>query len=227
MPASQMQRLWLIGGGFAAFLMVLVGYTVFISPQRSNTTAARSQVSAAQTRNATLQARINALQAQSKNLAQYQDDVAQAQLALPSTSGLPDFLRTLQSIGAATQANVTSLSVGPPTDVTGIAGTSGAAKSPTTRTPKSTSTTLGGVRVYALPITAQISGTDAQLDQFLVQLQSVQPRAVLISGLTEGTGTGSSKTPGSSGMSLQLTMQAFVAPISAAEQEQLSAASGR
>jgi hypothetical protein len=83
---------------------------------------------------------------------------------------------------------------------------------------------VSGPHVYALSIAATVSGSPAQLDQFLTQLQTVQPRAVLISQLTEGSGTATGK-PGTT--SLQLTMQAFVAPVTAAEQAQISAASGK
>jgi|BarGraNGADG00212_1021973.scaffolds.fasta_scaffold53117_2 hypothetical protein len=220
MPRTHTEKLWLLGGGVVAVLVVLIGYVMLISPQNSNTSSAQSQVSSAKAVNLRLQARIAELKTQSKNLAQYQSELRTEQLALPSSSGLPDFLRTLQSIGNATQAQLSALTVGPPTDVTGVAG--GSAKSSTT----SSSAATGGLRVYSLPITAVVTGDIGQLDGFLTQLQSVQPRAVLISQLTEGTG--SSGTPGATGgTSLQLTMQAFVAPISAAEQAQLSAASGK
>jgi type IV pilus assembly protein PilO len=226
MPKTHTERLWLLGGGIVAVLMVLIGYMMFISPQNSNTSSAQSQVSSAKAVNQRLQARIAELKVQSKNLAQYQTELRLEQLALPSSSGLPDFLRTLQSIGNATQAQLSALTVGPPADVTGIAGGAGTATSSTPSSSATSSAATGGLRVYSLPITAVVTGSYAQLDGFLTQLQSVQPRAVLISQLTEGTGT--SGTPGATGgTSLQLTMQAFVAPIGAAEQAQLSAASGK
>jgi hypothetical protein len=70
-----------------------------------------------------------------------------------------------------------------------------------------------------------LTGTASQLDQFLTQLQSMQPRAVLISQLTETSRSATGKSGATT--SLQLTMQAFVAPSSAAENAQLSAASGK
>lgn len=56
---------------------------------------------------------MNSLGRETKNIATYQAQVTQARLALPSTSGLPDFLRTLQSIGNATLADVSALTVAP------------------------------------------------------------------------------------------------------------------
>jgi Tfp pilus assembly protein PilO len=223
MPKSQTERFWILGGVVVAILMLLIGYTMFISPQDSTTSSAQSQVSSANAANQRLQVRIAALRVQSKSLAQYQSDLRIARFALPNTSGLPDFLRTLQAIGNATQTNVSSLTVGPPADVTGVAGATASGS-----TAASSASTVGQLRVYALPITAQVSGTNSQLDQFLTQLQSVQPRAVLISQLTEGAGQVSGGTAaGAAGSALQLTMQAFVAPSTAAEKAQLSAASGK
>jgi hypothetical protein len=167
------------------------------------------------------------LRAQSKNLAQYESDLRTAQLALPTTSGLPDFLRTLQAIGNATLADVSSLIVGPPTDVTGVASSSTGSSTGSTGASTSTATTITGLRIYALPITAQVAGTTSQLDAFLTQLQAVQSRAVLISQLTEGNGVASPNGTVSQTTTLQLTMQAFVAPSSAAERAALSAAAGR
>jgi Tfp pilus assembly protein PilO len=221
MPQTRLERNLLLGGVFVAFLLVLIGYMFFIGPQRSQTSDVTAQRASAQQANVALKTRIGSLQQESRNLATYQAQVTRAQLALPSTSGLPDFLRTLQSIGDATLAGVSALTVGPPTDVTVVSsGTPAASAKPAAHPHAAAAST----RVYALPITASVSGTAAQLDQFLTQLQVVQPRAVLISQLTEGSG---GTTGQSGGTTLQLTMQAFVAPASAAEQAQLSAASGK
>ncbi len=230
MPKKQIERFWLLGVALVAFVLILIGYTMFVSPQNAKTSTARSQVSTAEASNQRLQARIDGLRAESKNLAKYQADLVSAQLALPSTSGLPDFLRTLQSIGNATLSTMSALSVGTPTDVTPIAGA--AAQSSTSSSGSSaTASTVGGVRVYELPINATVNGSTSALEAFLTQLQTVQPRAVLISSLTEAAGTvASGAGAGSSNpnqTSLTLTMQAFVAPSSAAEKASLSTASGK
>lgn len=219
MPTSQVQRLTLLGAAFAAFLMVLIGYVFLIGPQRSQTGSVNAQRVGTQQANTALLVRISGLQQESKNLATYQAEVTQARLAIPSTSGLPDFLRTLQAIGNATLASVSSLTVGPPSDLSTPPGGF------TTPAPGKPAAARAGLRVYALPITASVTGTTDQLDQFLTQLQSVQPRAVLITQITEGSGAATGQARDAT--TLQLTMQAFVAPTSAAEQAQLSAAAGK
>jgi Tfp pilus assembly protein PilO len=232
MPRSSQERLWLLGGGVCAFVMVLIGYFFLISPQRDSTSTVNSQVAAARDQTSLLQNRINALAKQNQDLSRYTADLAQAQLALPSTSGLPDFLRTLQSIGNASLADVTSLTVGPPTDVTSVAGgTPPVAASETGTAGPATHAVPAGPRVYALSITAQVSGSTTQLGEFLDQLQSVQPRAVLIGQITIGSGspgaTSGSRVSANRVTTMQLTMQAFVAPASDAELARLSQAAPR
>lgn len=232
MPATQRERLWLVGGALVALVLTMIGWFFFISPQNAQTAEVRGQVSEADSRNDLLQRRIALLASQNKNLATYQQKLAQAKLALPDTSGLPDFLRSLQSLGNATLAEVTSLTVGPPTDLTrrgaapapSATASSGAASSGAGSGASGAASTgeAAAQKVYALPITAQVNGSPSQLAQFLTQLQSVQPRAVLISSITLGSQGTSGKDTGTS--VLNLTMKAFVAPASAAESAALSAA---
>ncbi len=244
-PRSQLERVWLVGGAVATVVLIAVGYFLFIGPQRSETSDVRKQISDAQAQNSTLQARIDELRNQSKSIAKYRTDFETAQRALPSTSGLSDFVRSLQSLGAATSTSVSSLTVGQPTDVSTVAGAAptaagaspnGAAPSPARPSPSPSPARAGatpvstGPKIYALQISAEVTGTPTALNQFLEQLQSVQPRAVLITALTENSGAGTPNTTVqgsklSSATKLQITMQAFVAPTSPNESASLSAAS--
>ena len=47
MPKSQLERLWLAVGGVAAAVLLLIGWFMFISPQRSETGSVNSQANAA------------------------------------------------------------------------------------------------------------------------------------------------------------------------------------
>jgi Tfp pilus assembly protein PilO len=233
---SQAERLWLIGGGLVGLLVALIAYFLFISPQRSKTADINSQVSQARDQNATLQARVDALAEQNKNLPSYERQLAAAQLALPSEAGVSDFLRSLQTLGNATLTNVTQLTVGQPVDVTSVVNAAPVQPgAPANASPSATSAAAGSVGpavtgppIYALPITAQVSGTPAALNKFLDQLQAVQPRAVLITQIGETTGvTGGAgaRAASSVGTTLQLTMDAFVAPSGSSLQVSPSAGS--
>lgn len=218
-PRSQAERLWLIAGGLTAVLLILLGYFVAISPQRSETAKVDGKVNEAKVRNTALQHRIDALRQQNKDLAKYQADLAAARLALPSQSGVSDFLRSLQSLGTKTGTDVTSLTVGQPTDasaalkaaVPAAGGTAPSAKASAPANPV-VGSPAGVAKVFALAISAQVSGPPAALNKFLEQLQEVQPRAVLITQIVESDAA-TNRAPSSSGApSLQLSMQAFVAP---------------
>lgn len=227
MPRSQTERLWMLAGGLVAVIMIVIGYLAFISPQLSDTDAVDGRVASAKSHNDALQARVDALKAQSQNLSRYEAAAAQARLALPDTSGLSDFLRTLQTIGSQTNTNVVSLNVGAPKDVSAVAsGRAASAGTTTTATPApATPATATGPSVYALPITADVEGAVNSLNDFLTQLQSVQPRAVLVSQIAETVGSSSGGTKTSkAATSISLTMYAFVAPGTAAEATQLQQA---
>lgn len=226
MPRNSLERLWLVGGVLLALVLTVFAFLLFIGPQRSATAQEREQVAAVQQQNDILQARIISLTAQNKKLATYQDDLKRAQLALPSTSGIPDFLRTLQSIGASTSTGLSALTVGVPSP---LAPTTPAAP-PATSGSRATGTAnaaQANAVVYSLPITAQVTGSTAALNEFLTQLQSVQPRAVLISSIAESSvnTTGTTST-GNNASTLQLTMQAFVSP-GAVEGAALAKAAGK
>jgi type IV pilus assembly protein PilO len=220
-PRSQAERLWLIGGGLVAFLIILIGFFLVISPQRSQTSKVDSQVSAARQQNAALQQRIDTLRQQNANLARYQATLATAKLALPAATGMSDFLRSLQGLGSATGTHVTSLTVGQPVDASAalsVAPPAGAAKasaSPAAPAPAA-GTAPAAASVYSMSITAQVSGSTVALNRFLQQLQEVQPRAVLITQIVETDSAAAAKGAGVAaatvGPTLQLSMQAFVAP---------------
>ena len=214
MPKTQMERLWTVMAVVVAFVLVLIGYVMLISPQRSQTSQVNAQVATAQQQNNTLAARISSLTAQNKNLASYQKSVAAAGAALPSTSGLPDFLRTLQAIGNATLTNVAALTVGTPTGFVKTGATPSATPTATSTATPTTQTTAkpSAPSIYVLPVTAQVTGTPAQLSEFLRQLQSVQPRAVLITQIGETSGNGSGAASKTSAASIQLNMSIFVQP---------------
>jgi type IV pilus assembly protein PilO len=233
MPRSQLEKAWLGAGLLVALVVALIGYLFFIGPQRSTTSDVDGQIGAAQSQNDTLQIRISSLDAQNRKLSTYRAALKQARMALPATSDLPNFLRSLQSLGNATLADVTTLSVGDPLVVGGDATTTApttpapttsSAPDPTAGTAPATATAPTGPQIFALPITAQVTGSIKQLTDFLGQLQSVQPRAVLVSSITLGGATTGASANTST---LDLTLEAFVAPGSAVETQQLAQAVGK
>jgi hypothetical protein len=215
LPRSPKERLWLVGGVTAALLMSAVAYLFFIGPQQAETADVEARIETARSQATILQTRLDQLRQQNKSYARFHAELVAAQQALPTTSGVSDFLRSLQSLGSQTQTNVVSLGVGQPTDVSTRANSLAAPG-----TGRSAAPARGAV--FMLPIHAQVSGLAADLNRFLDQLQNVQPRAVLITSLVE------TSAPAARGRTtLDLNLQAFVAPASSAEQRSLSQAAGR
>ena len=217
-PRSSVERLWLIGGGTVALLLTVIAYFFFISPQRSETDSVRSEVSDAGARNALLQQKLNQLRQQNQDLSRYQAEEQAARKALPSSTDVSDFIRSLQSLGGSTGTNVISVTVGNPVPFTaspvgGAAAPSASASSPAASASPSAAPRTSGV--YGMAISAQVTGSAANLTRFIDQLQNVQPRAVLVTSITETTGTttttGSTAAPGSGVTTLAIGMTAFVA----------------
>lgn len=207
MARERSERLWIGGAAAVAFLVVLIGWFFLISPQRDETADVEGQVLNAQLQNDTLQARIAKLGGEKKAMAKYKADLLAAQEALPATSDMSAFLRTVQRIGAASGAKVTSLTVGTATAASPAAAAP--APSGSASTDPAATAPAAGTGIQQIPITASVTGTPAALKRFLVQLQSVQPRAVLLTGIGQTT-QGDQAKQGAAG--LQLTMQAFVLP---------------
>jgi Tfp pilus assembly protein PilO len=181
-------QLWMGGGAAAAVALLAMGWFFLIGPQRGETNTARAETKATHERVDGLRQRLVQLEEQRKDLPEYEARLMRDRAALPGTSGTPDFLRELQQAGNATGVTVSGTTIADPVEV-----------------PSSTE------QVYALPISLTASGTAAGLDKFLDQLQRVQPRAVLISGVdvaSNDAGEGSTNEQ----LSLNLTLKAFVAP---------------
>lgn len=206
------ERVWVFGGIAAIVLIAFVGWTMFVSPARDNTAQAQAETSTAQAHDALLQQRLDELASENKNLPSYEANLARAQAALPTGDGLPNFLRSLQSLGNATLVTVTQMSVAPPV---AAAQPGTAASTAATDTPSTGPTAVAQASAYSIPITLTATGTTAHLSEFLAQLQEVQPRAVLVTqaslGTDTSTGTGTGGGSASSQTTLQLTMNAFVA----------------
>ncbi|NJC74195.1 type 4a pilus biogenesis protein PilO [Planosporangium thailandense] len=184
MAARHGDRLWIAGGVLAAAALFAAAWLFLIRPQYSEAGALREQTATASLRLSTLQKRLTQLRQQNGDLATYQAQLERDRRSLPTSADLSAFLADLQGAGAAAGVSVGGVSVGSPTQVT-----------------------ARGTRIQALPVTLSASGSAAGLNQFLDQLQQVQPRAVLITS----AGLSADAEPATS-YTLSLKTQVFVAP---------------
>ncbi len=184
MGARHADRLWMIGGVLGAALLIAVGWFLAINPKMAETDELRGQKETTETQLIVLRHRLSELQEESKKLPQYKATLKRNQAALPTDSGVPDFLRQLQDSGEVVDATVTGVTVGAPEQE-------------------------GGTGLYALPITVTVEGLPNDLGRFLDQLQRVQPRAVLVesANMIAGGENSSGKQ-----QTMTLAIKAFVAP---------------
>jgi Tfp pilus assembly protein PilO len=195
MRTGRADQLWTIGGALGAIALLAIGWLLFISPQKAQTAKLLDREDAAQQRLIVLQHRLTKLRQQNRDLPRYQARLARDRQALPMVSGLSDFLRELQAMGDSTGVTVSGLVVGSPTKATGATA-----------------------QVFALPLTLTAAGATTGLDQFLDQLQRVQPRAVLITNAS--TAPAVQGTSFADSVTLTLSLQVFVAAAASASQTQ-------
>ncbi|GAA2572127.1 hypothetical protein GCM10010435_53360 [Winogradskya consettensis] len=192
MGARHADRLWMIAGAVVIVVMAVVAWFLLISPQYAEAGDLRSQTDTARSQASQLRKRIVALQKDKANLAKLKATLSTYQDALPSDSGVPAFLRQLQAAGVDIGVSVSGITVGAPADSTATSG------------------------VKELPIQLTVTGTAAELNSFLDQLQGGgQKRAVLITTATWSSTQSEDSTDGTESapqQSVDLQLKAFVAP---------------
>lgn len=191
MGARNVARIWLFAGAAVIVLLAVAGWFLLISPKYTEASDVRSRVEGTQTHLIALRKKIAGLDEQKAQLPKFKAALKTNQQALPSDSGVPDFLRQLQASGEATAVTVSGVSVATPVQAVGVAG------------------------VWQVAITLTAEGDPDSLGEFLNQLQAVQPRAILVqsANLTQGSSTAADGTAeGSEKTSLSLSLMAYVAP---------------
>jgi Tfp pilus assembly protein PilO len=180
-------QLWMVGGLVGAVAMLAVGWFVLIGPQRSTAAGLHDDAATAAADLVPLQRDLADLRVRSAKLPQYKAELARKREALPTTAGISDFLRTLQTTGELTHVTVSGLAVGAPVQ-------------------------LGKTTpiVYTMPLAITAAGLVPALVKFLDQLQLVQPRAVLISNVNFAPRGESGSFGGP--VTLTLSVQAYLAP---------------
>jgi Tfp pilus assembly protein PilO len=179
MGARHVDRIWIFAGAVVIVLLSIVSWFLLISPKYADAADIRGQTETSRIQLVTLQHKIANLQQQSSQLPTFRAALKKSQQALPSDSGMPDFLRQLQTSGSRAKVRVSNITVATPQLV-------------------KDSTSL-----YEVPISLTADGSTSQLGAFLVQLQNVQSRAVLVES--------ANLTSAGPAAELNLTLNAFVA----------------
>jgi type IV pilus assembly protein PilO len=181
MNAMHAGRTWAATGVLAAVALLAVGWFLLIGPQQSQTRDLHDQMSAAHDQAASQQRRLAELRLQERDMPRYEAELVASRKALPAVPGTPAFVRQLQAAGDATGVLVSGVAVAEPVAEEGV---------------------------FTLPISLTAEGGDTQLEAFLDELQTVQPRAVLVDTVATGGATAES----SDRLIMTVTLNAFVAP---------------
>ena len=188
MGARHAYRLWIFGGVAVVLVLTVVSWLFVISPKYAEADTVRTAVADTELKIVSLRKRIAELEKDRARLPEFKRELARNRNALPTDSGVPDFLRQLQSSGDALNVTVGGVNLSAPALVDGF------------------------TTVYSLPMTLTAEGSAENLASFLRQVQEKQPRAVLIDSVNVTSEKADDAGGSDAGeVSVSLALKAFVA----------------
>jgi type IV pilus assembly protein PilO len=191
MFSGRTDRLWIIGGVLAAAVLLIAGWFLLISPEKAEADRLQGEAETAQAQVATLRSRLADLERENADLPRYRSELDRARKALPATADSEKFLEQLQRAGEAAGVFLQGVNVGDPAKLEG-----------------------SDVAMHHLSVAVTVTGGAAEAEEFLDQVQRVQPRAVLVESVTLGGGDdeGAEGTEGGGALSTVVNLKIFVAP---------------
>lgn len=202
-------RVWSLGAGLLAVLMLVASWFLLISPQRSEAASLRDQVTQQQQFNEQIKLKTQELKAQFASLPARQAQLAEIKQEMPENPALPSLVRDLSSY--ADDAGVTLVSVAP------------ASPQPLTEGASSTAAAAATAPIQQIQTTVVATGSYAELTLYLQKLQSKMRRAILVDNIQLGKASGDGVAKGD----LQMTLigKVFVLDSKAAAQAAQAATS--
>ena len=197
MAARRTDQIWLGGGMVAIVVLVLASWLLLISPKFAEADEVQTQADDTAIQVTRLKKEGAALVAQEKKKTTYQTALDDKKRALPSHYDIPAFLRALQDSGTKVDVEIGGLTVGAPTASDAVQSS------------------------VELPLSVSAEGSVDNLSKFLVRLQNVQDRAVLLTSVSlsmpvdTDTTTATTPAPGADteatdrNATLNITMTAF------------------
>jgi Tfp pilus assembly protein PilO len=207
-------RSWAIGAAVMSLVLAVAGWFLLISPVRGSTSTVRASQTSEQAKNAQLKLAIDQLKAEFSTLPSKQAELAAIKQQMPNNPGLPTLIRSLSTIAKNSGATLVSIAPGTPAALSSASSFNA--------TPTAASATASTVQ--AIPVTIIASGSYAENELFLQQVQNSMTRIMLVTGLTiaPGTKSGSASTSAAGsaddGSLLQTTIngQIFILPTTTA-----------
>jgi Tfp pilus assembly protein PilO len=167
MMGHRIDRIWLLGGVVVTVLLAAISWFFVIHPRRVDTDAVRQQTADETIQLTKLRHQLADLDAKKKQLTALRAKLAAYQLALPPENTTPAknsqaaFLNQLQAYGVAENVDISSLTVGTPVKSESV---------PAAKT---------------VPITLVLGGNIDDISQFLLRMQNLQGRAVLVTSISQ------------------------------------------
>jgi Tfp pilus assembly protein PilO len=205
-------RTWTAGTAVAAVLLLIAGWFLLVSPQRSEAADLRDQVTAQQAANDAIALKTKQLQAQFASLPERQAQLAEIKQQMPDNPALPSLIRDLSSYAESAGVKLDSVAPGTPAAVVAAAPAAPAAGQPVTPGQAPAATSTAGL--FSIPTTVTAVGSYSELTLYLQKLQSSMRRAFLVN--TISLAKASTGTTGSGDLTMTLNAQIFVMQTAAA-----------
>lgn len=191
-------RQWSILTAMGALGLLVVGWFLLVSPQRSHASDLKTQAASQQSANSTLQTQVSQLEAQKKGLPAQQRLLNQIAAKVPASPELPTLIRQLTAAAKSSGVDLQSLAPAAPsvvaaptsgtTSVTAPASTTGAPAA----TAPTTSTAGAASPLAQIPVTLSVVGSYANVQSFFREVEHLS-RAMLVTDFTLAPGVGTSE----------------------------------
>jgi Tfp pilus assembly protein PilO len=208
-------RQWATLTGVGVVAVLVAGWFLLVSPQRSHIASLHTQTASQQQSNAALQTRVNQLEQQKRNQPAEQAKLDKINTQVPSDPQLPTLIRQLSAAAQGAGVDLVSMQPSQPQAVAAAA-------------PAASSVTAAGAAapaaspLDAIPVSITITGSYYNLENFFHHVEGLT-RAMLVTQFsitpasgTSGSTSGSGKsTPGQLApgtLQAQLSAQVYESP---------------
>lgn len=192
---------WFAVGIVGALLLLLLGWLLLISPQRSQVASINEEIATTEQQTQSLIAKANALRKQADELAQMQASLAALSSKLPDQAGVDSLIRQIDAANQASGLQIQSFSVSPaqPLEIPGAAEAAAAApaaaapaegESPDTAAAASEAASAGAAAAALatsleyIPVTIEFTkGSYSTYLNYLNQIENLS-RALLVTSVT-------------------------------------------
>jgi type IV pilus assembly protein PilO len=195
-------RQWSILTAVGVVAVMVAGWFLLVSPQRSHAADVRTQASAQESANASLKSRVDQLEQQKKGLPAQTAKLKKFDAQVPDNPELPALIRQLSAAAKGSGVELVSLAPGQPALVTATSTTTtGVTTSASTTTSSSATGTTPAAPaaspLAAIPLTVNVQGGYYNIESFFRAVEHLT-RAMLVPGWTlcAITPTGSSAPTG-------------------------------